>query len=746
MSQTTYCKVYILLFIITSFLGYGQEEKAASKDSILKKDIDSILLNRLYTSYDLHLDGDFQGSLKYNLKTIDLAIQAGNHVIAHESYSFLGYDYLILTDTLKALQSFEKSYTYAQKTDDPSLIANAYVDFAEIYTNNDSTYNKGIKYLERAIEIYRKDNNTKGVQSAYFNYASFLFEKDVPKFEQALDSLVFYAKYRSRVSGMTVQTLCLQGAHYLRSGDIKSAVKIMKKARSNAEQIGSAIYLEDAYKIYAEALAASNDYPEAYAMLSKYDSIFQINEKDRNSSKSKQIIAQFNLNKAEEERDQAQLKAEIEKQKVQNRTIINYILTGVIVLGSVLVFFLYYISRKRKSYINELRIKNVQVEKAKMVAERLAKVKSNFFSTVSHELRTPLYGVIGLSSILLEKNKDKENLHELESLKFSADYLLALVNDVLHLNKIDSTNKLEQHDDIFDLKSLIQKITSSFEYLKTQNKNTLQVVYKGDIPPLIKGNSTQLSQILMNLIGNACKFTENGKIIVLINSKVIENSCSIEFSIRDTGQGIPSHKIKQIFEEFAQGESKNITYQGTGLGLSIVKRLLTAAGSKIHVESYLGKGSTFSFKMSYKLINHNLPYETKTIAKVYNPNDLKGKYILVVEDNKINQIVTKQILEKKEVICDIAENGQEAINKAKSATYDLILMDIHMPVMNGIKATKEIRKFSQVPILALTAVELDEMREKIYASGMNDIIVKPYDTHDFQQSILRAMECCGIDN
>lgn len=317
---------------------------------------------------------------------------------------------------------------------------------------------------------------------------------------------------------------------------------------------------------------------------------------------------------------------------------------------------------------------------------------------------------------------------------------------MLHLNKIDSTNKLEQHDDIFDLKSLIQKITSSFEYLKTQNKNTLQVEYKGDVPSLIKGNSTQLSQILMNLIGNACKFTENGKIIVLINSTIIENTCSIEFSVCDTGQGIALHKMKQIFEEFAQGESKNITYQGTGLGLSIVKRLLNAAGSKIHVESYLGEGSTFSFKMTYKLINHDLPYETKTIAKVYNPNDLKGKHILIVEDNKINQMVTRKILEKKEVICDVAANGEEAISKAKSSDYDLILMDIHMPVMNGIKATKEIRKFSHLPILALTAVELDEMREKIYASGMNDIIVKPYDTYDFQQSILRTMECCVIEN
>lgn len=225
-----------------------------------------------------------------------------------------------------------------------------------------------------------------------------------------MDSLVFYTKFRSRVSGMTVQTFCLQGDHYLRSGDIKSAVEIMKKARINAEQIGSAIHLEDAYKIYAEALAASNDYPEAYAILSKYDSIFQINEKNRNSSKSKQIIAQFDLKKAEEERDQAQLKAEIEKQKSQNRTIINYILTGVIVLGSVLVFFLYYISRKRKSFIRTLRLKNIQVEKAKLEAERLAKVKSNFFSTVSHELRTPLYGVIGLSSILLEKKIRKRKI------------------------------------------------------------------------------------------------------------------------------------------------------------------------------------------------------------------------------------------------------------------------------------------------------------------------------------------------
>lgn len=425
-------------------------------------------------------------------------------------------------------------------------------------------------------------------------------------------------------------------------------------------------------------------------------------------------------------------KTELAIQKVKRRTLINYMLIGVIILGCGFIGFLIYLARRRSSFINSLKQK-LLVEKAKMESERLAQVKRSFFSTVSHELRTPLYGVISLSNILLEKNKDKDNLQDLESLKFSADYLLALVNDVLQLNKIDSAKQLDIHQDVFSVVELLDNITSSFEYIKIQNNNQIKSLYSSHLPHLVKGNSTRLSQILMNLIGNAYKFTEDGTIIIKVDTTVENSNVTLEFSIEDHGQGIAQNKIQQIFEEFAQGESINKTYQGTGLGLPKVRKLLHTEGSKIRVESQMGEGSKFSFKMNYVIIQEKATAEPsiKKEQKIFDIKELTGLKILVVEDNKINQMVTRKILEKDKVICDITDNGSIAVEKTQTNSFDLILMDINMPVMDGLKATRAIREFSDVPIIALTAIELGEMQEKIYNCGMNDITVKPYDVRSF---------------
>jgi len=691
-------------------------------------------------SFYLYTHGNFRESLENNLATIQLAEQYNDFYAAHASYSYLGYDYLILEDTLKALESFKKSHYYARKASDPLLIANSYTDFAAIYAQDSSTYNKGINYFTKALAIYHKEGDSIGLQGSYYDYAKVLFDKgDQEQFPVIMDSLMLYTETPLVNDRFKAMAYNLQSQGFLQNGELDKAQNVLLKSIALMENEGQRELLEESYKLYAKVLRGKNNFLEAYKILYKYDSLSQINQKSRRFSESKRIAARFEGDKKEKEIQQAQLETELAEQKVKQRTLVNYMLIVIIVLGFGSFIFLVYIARRRKSFIKILEQKNIQVEKAKMEAERLAQVKSSFFSTVSHELRTPLYGVIGLSSILLEKNKDEESLQDLQSLKFSADYLLALVNDVLHLNKIDSSQKLDKNDDVFNVVELLENITSSFEYIRIQNNNKIETKYDNHLPHSIKGNSTQLSQILMNLIGNACKFTENGTITIALNSVLEEDRCTIEFSVADTGQGVAKNKIQQIFEEFAQGESKNDTYQGTGLGLSIVKRLLHTAGSEIKVESEVGKGSKFSFQMSYEVIQlHAVTQEN--LKTVYDPKSLAGIKILVAEDNRINQMVTRKILEKDQIICDIAENGQIALEKTKAHPYDLILMDVNMPVMDGIEATIAIRKFSNIPIVALTAVELEEMREKIYASGMNDIIVKPYDINNFQQIILHNIE------
>ncbi|BAO54449.1 sensory box histidine kinase/response regulator [Nonlabens marinus S1-08] len=692
-------------------------------------------------SYYLYDQGNFRESLENNLATIKLAEQYGDYDVAHNSYSYLGYDYLVLEDTLRALESFEKSHYYARKTRDPILIANAYTDFAQLYAQDSATYDKGIHYFKNALIIYHKERDSIGLQGSYYDYASILFQReDERQFPVIMDSLSKYTEIADVGPRFKAMAYILQAKSQMRDNDLKEAESTLSKSIALTKKEGQRELLEESYSLYSEVLRRRGNFLAAYEMLYKYDSLNRINQKTRRFSESKRIAARFEADKKEKEIQKANLETELAQEKVKQRTLTNYLLAGIIVIGIGSIIILFYIARRRKSFIKTLEYKNQQVVKAKKEAERLAKVKSNFFSTVSHELRTPLYGVIGLSSILLEKNKDKENFQDLQSLKFSADYLLALINDVLHLNKIDSSQKLDKEDDVFNVNELLDNIISSFEYIRIQNDNTIETVYDVQLPHLIKGNSTQLSQILMNLVGNACKFTENGKIRVELKAITTGNTSTIEFSVADTGHGIAKNKIKHIFEEFAQGESKNNTYQGTGLGLSIVKKLLHAAGSKIKVESELGKGSKFSFQMTYEVVQEKVTLKKQHVKNIYSPKLLNGARILIVEDNKINQMVTRKILEKDGVICEVAENGKVAIDKVKEQCYDLVLMDVNMPVMDGIEATQEIRKFNAVPIVALTAVELEEMREKIYSSGMDDIIVKPYDVKQFQQSILHNIE------
>jgi len=401
----------------------------------------------------------------------------------------------------------------------------------------------------------------------------------------------------------------------------------------------------------------------------------------------------------------------------------------------IFLVILYISHRGRKKLTLTLKEKNQQYLKAKEKSEKLALAKSKFFSTVSHELRTPLYGVIGLSSVLLEDESLKNHQADLKNLKFSADYLLALINDVLQISKLES-NTLEEVRVPFDLRELAQSIVSSFQYALVQNKNQLHVEISENIPNTIIGDRVRLSQILMNLVGNAIKFTTNGNIYISAREEFIsESEVTIYFSIQDNGIGIPKEKQKAIFEEFQQVDSEDFKIQGTGLGLTIVKKLLEASNSSINLQSEPGKGSTFSFTLKFEILKHLLK------DKILGDNNiLNDKKILVVDDNRINQIVTKKILENHGMICGIAENGDIAIEKLQKETFDLVLMDINMPGKDGIETTKEIRKFdTSTPIVALTAIEVEEMRNKIEASGMNDIIVKPYDTDKFLKIILKNL-------
>jgi CheY-like chemotaxis protein len=372
----------------------------------------------------------------------------------------------------------------------------------------------------------------------------------------------------------------------------------------------------------------------------------------------------------------------------------------------------------------------------------VSKLKSGFISNVSHELRTPLYGVVGLTSLLLKNNNlNKQDSKYLKSLKYSGDYLLNLINDVLQIGKIES-KKIELHNNSLNIKQMVINITDSFEYQLEEKSNKLYLEFDNKIPNFIFADNIRLSQILINLLGNGLKFTNKGNVWLKLKLlKENKDLASIRFEIIDDGPGIPKSQQKLIFENFSQLERKhNDDYQGTGLGLSIAKNLVELFGGEIELVSDEGLGSKFAFNITFEIdkaaraIEHKKSFKERLLEN-------SGRKILIVEDNKINQIVTQNILKKENFVSDIVENGILAIDAAKEGQYDLILMDLNMPVMDGFQATKAIRDFDkETPIIALTASNIEEVKEQVFSSGFDDIIIKPYDDYEFYQTIIKNIQ------
>ncbi|MEO0527308.1 MAG: response regulator [Bacteroidota bacterium] len=461
------------------------------------------------------------------------------------------------------------------------------------------------------------------------------------------------------------------------------------------------------------------------------DSIFTI-EKVKTEAKTADKIQFDFMNETIKRQD---VKIE-ELNESANRSEITAILTSAfLTIISLLAVSLYRNNQIKLKTNDLLQTKNKELQNARDAAVQAMEAKTNFLSTVSHELRTPLYAVTGLTHLLLEENPSKNQKEHLKSLKFSGDYLLNFINDILQINKIDA-DKLEPLNIELNLKKVLTDVISSLQQSAKENKTEIILDYDDNIPHHLMSDPLKLSQIFMNLIGNALKFTKNGKVTVIAKlMKKVEEDVTLYFEVKDTGIGISKDQQQSIFDSFEQGSIQiNREYGGTGLGLTIVKSLLGLFDSKIQLESEFGKGSSFFFELPVKSkdsVVDDIPFEIT--QKEY---DLKGLHLLVVEDNKINQVITKKMLNKREVSCDIASNGTKAVEMANENKYDGILMDIHMPGISGDEATRQIREFDKdIPIIALTAISLDDSLENFYAAGCNDVVTKPFKPEVFYQKI-----------
>ena len=405
----------------------------------------------------------------------------------------------------------------------------------------------------------------------------------------------------------------------------------------------------------------------------------------------------------------------------------------------------------RQAELANARLRDSQriLKAARDAAEEASREKSHFLANMSHEIRTPMNGILGMTELALEATTDSERHEYLETVRHSTESLLRIVNDILDFSKIEA-GKLMVESVAFDLHELVADTVRLLAVPARKKNLNLYHVIPDDVPERVRGDSTRLRQILLNLVGNAVKFSDQGEVVVQLQLSSMDDQdrALVGFTVSDTGVGIPAHKIGTVFEAFSQADAATTRrFGGSGLGLTITQRLVALLGGDITVDSEVGRGSTFRFWIPLAAVADSVDVAGTAVESSNNePSEqaLSPLQVLLVEDHPVNQILATRILEKWGHRVTLATNGREAVDRIASGDrFDMVLMDMQMPVMDGLQATAEVRQIEadngwpRQPIVAMTANAMQGDRERCLEAGMDDYLSKPVRQADLADMLKR---------
>ncbi len=477
-----------------------------------------------------------------------------------------------------------------------------------------------------------------------------------------------------------------------------------------------------------------------------------LSEKSRTNIEQKvaRIISQvttlnLNCNKTLAEINSAYLilkldwETEIKNGSEINESLANQTLTQAALVSLLLVMLFLMLLVVIINDLNRNREMQARLENEKDSAQTLAEVKQRFLANMSHEIRNPLHAIIGFAQQLAQTELARNQRHLLKPLQRSARYLLALINDVLDFSKIDSNN-LQLEETGFSLADVFEEVDSTFRSAAQKKEIDFETSIDKDIPPVVIGDSLRLKQMLLNLVGNALKFTEKGTVGFVIRSRQIATSkVSVEFEISDTGIGIPADIQQQIFSEWSQADTKTTRrYGGTGLGLAITTKLTELYQGKLELESREGEGTTFRLIIPFKLGTEQ-DLEITHIQEGTEETSWKGKRVLVADDEPFNRVLMEILLQKMEIDPDMVENGAEALGKLQQNEYDLVLLDLQMPEMDGFEVARKTREeiSKDLPLIAVTATATKKEADLATQAGMNEILLKPFEEKDLKRVLAK---------